>query len=1713
MEMYNINEAFKALEDVSLDEINADLEKENQKVFSLSDEDIQEDPIEMITDIEADDEEELKDTYVGDVILQCNSCKEKIYRKEDDLVLADKENEEDEDVYNVDLECPHCHQYVGYELIGKVAPYDAEESEELKAEVNAEEGTGKDEEDIKVEDEVKDGDDEVKVEDEFKFEESLKESLTESDKPAAQSIEDAQKWVDYDMEHYGKISGRTNDLVKKAGFQIIKDDHGDYEVVAGKYESCKEECTKLDEKLNWELSFEDSDEKIVDGIDKLVSYASKKNHPFGTGPLPTHKGEKVYSEDGKAVIEVKEIAESCKEECKDDKCEEECKESCELKEAPIYDLNPQFDSRKSFYGKAKVDTGDKNDKNKLYSYNTLVAEIKDGKPVVYGTYSATTLRHIKDWLQQNGFRAVSAKQILADYGVKEESLEEAADVSDRVIVNKKEDGFINKMHELRDKGYKCIGSGDKPGEMIFAKPKEIKECDIKESSQEIDRNGFASLIKYDDPVFANAKYGVLNDGNFCYKFWAEDDEEAKKIFAARGVKCDEELKESLVKLTESNLPKEDKEFEDFILKYDSRDGFSIESKKSGKSYSLVEFKTLDGASTTDVFAIFDDSGVNDIDIVEWYYGASILDDYLLQKSVFPRIKEYEGIKESCNEELNALTKEQEEQIIAIFNDAYKEWTPEDFESAGATDKEDIAREAIAEFPNVNEQVIYDLFWEWANNLTESLKEEKCEECGDKDIKVEEIDENLFNTLVNNYIKEVYDNVDSYTTTGGSVDNKSGQIVLEGKINFKSGKSQDTKFVFENAQMTKKGKIRFVGLNETFTKNKKAFAVQGILKDNNFLTESFTYNYSAKTDSKPKRLYGTFRNDLKEELKVIMSMSSYKPWSGAEETYRKIVDNGLWEEFENMLEDIYPDGITETELNDLLWFDSDLCLELVGLKDEEEVEESLDESKKGFKRKYKGCSIHDAGDQFVVTNEHGKTIGQSKTEVGCEAIIDDYLAEKDESLKENYQDFNKVWDDIKEQIVEKVNEKFPDAIDKEDVEFDDSKAWSLFVRGSKLGLPVNKFGAYRNYEGGGVRGKIQNNGREKDGTVELGKLFEDKLKEIENALNKGSEDEFDKPTGVLESVELNEKIDAKDAKELINNTIEISNEINNVRNNALKDVEQKVYDLQDNILHKIKNTAKTTVNKESIKEEISDSSKEEIKREIEKIVENKFDGTDFMVSVLDIDLDNGILKLEVSAFADGEDGEMEELKREIEIEIPSTDYENVLGDKLEDWMIEHSGPDAFYEECKDESLKEDIREDKILKLIKKYNAENDDKIDEDEDAWLEKIYETANEIEDSGYDEDDNRNSLSIDDGLTKFADKLEKYFAKKSFANASLDAFNDVYMNESLKEEWEVHIPIEEIGRDTVEMSPETAARKGVKVIYNGEECIDFDEVFPETALGERYPTEENWPVVKGYLIVPANGIINGKIEEALNEKYYIEFKNGTCVKDGDGYKKVNLLSDGEETPLFDSKEEAEKVADSLSGEYTIVKESKNESLKEDKAVKDDIGRGYHCPKCGKPVYGYLTTFMCKQNYCPNCGTKIEIDKEDDSLKEDINKVVINPDEEDEIRFEADDIDSIAVQSYGNEFNIHIHKEEEDFDDIPVDDDFDGLLDVDIEDDEIKGIEDDEPYINDVEDEIEAEFGVKEEPKPVEMIAPTESSDDEVVSDEEVNAEVEAEFGRKEEEK
>ncbi len=82
----------------------------------------------------------------------------------------------------------------------------------------------------------------------------------------------------------------------------------------------------------------------------------------------------------------------------------------------LYDLMPQYDSRKSFYGKAKVFRNPKGS-ILLMSYSTIVAEIIDEivegerKANVFGWYSNTTARHINEFLQQNGFDKMSKKEM------------------------------------------------------------------------------------------------------------------------------------------------------------------------------------------------------------------------------------------------------------------------------------------------------------------------------------------------------------------------------------------------------------------------------------------------------------------------------------------------------------------------------------------------------------------------------------------------------------------------------------------------------------------------------------------------------------------------------------------------------------------------------------------------------------------------------------------------------------------------------------------------------------------------------------------------------------------------------------------------------------------------------------------------------------------------------------------------------------------------------------------------------------------------------------------------------------------------------------------------------------------------------------------------------------------------------------------------------
>lgn len=275
--MNYLSEAFKRLEILDEDVFNLTKDGlEDLKDFE-EDSDEEEEIIDVI-DPDAESEEDLEDSYIGKVILDCEVCHTDIYKDKEDITI-----DEETQLANVGEECPYCFSNEGFKIIGEVKPFvetTFETDDDVDVEVDGEE-VEKDEEEEETEslheDTVKQGKSWVNKGDEGthgKFRtkkaadaqrkamfangykaESLKESC---------SINQCQKWVDYDMKKYKKISNDTMEKIKSSGYSVVKDQYGDYEVIADrKDESCgKRKSRKMKESIE-DITIDTGDQEIT----------------------------------------------------------------------------------------------------------------------------------------------------------------------------------------------------------------------------------------------------------------------------------------------------------------------------------------------------------------------------------------------------------------------------------------------------------------------------------------------------------------------------------------------------------------------------------------------------------------------------------------------------------------------------------------------------------------------------------------------------------------------------------------------------------------------------------------------------------------------------------------------------------------------------------------------------------------------------------------------------------------------------------------------------------------------------------------------------------------------------------------------------------------------------------------------------------------------------------------------------------------------------------------------------------------------------------------------------------------------------------------------------------------------------------------------------------------------------------------------------------
>ena len=65
--------------------------------------------------------------------------------------------------------------------------------------------------------------------------------------------------------------------------------------------------------------------------------------------------------------------------------------------------------------------------------------------------------------------------------------------------------------------------------------------------------------------------------------------------------------------------------------------------------------------------------------------------------------------------------------------------------------------------------------------------------------------------------------------------------------------------------------------------------------------------------------------------VEQSLRNFQFWSGAKDTAEQLTEE-QFDQIESVLEDCYPDEITDTQINDIFWFEDDWIAECLGFAD-------------------------------------------------------------------------------------------------------------------------------------------------------------------------------------------------------------------------------------------------------------------------------------------------------------------------------------------------------------------------------------------------------------------------------------------------------------------------------------------------------------------------------------------------------------------------------------------------------------------------------------------------------------------------------------------------------------------------------------------------------------------------------------------------------------
>ncbi len=210
MEINYLKEAFQRL---SLLEDDFNLSADSGVVDELKSfvaDDIEAPEEEAIIDVEAETEDELKDSYIGKVILECDCCHARIYKDIADVVIDDKTG-----LANVEERCPVCSTESGFNVIGKIEEFNQDEFKDQPEDAEPE--------NEQPEEDVTDEEDDFVVEESFKS--ALKKILTENNHKCSTKGCDDDVELELDMdEAVNPIMDRVRKKMMALGEDVEEDE-------------------------------------------------------------------------------------------------------------------------------------------------------------------------------------------------------------------------------------------------------------------------------------------------------------------------------------------------------------------------------------------------------------------------------------------------------------------------------------------------------------------------------------------------------------------------------------------------------------------------------------------------------------------------------------------------------------------------------------------------------------------------------------------------------------------------------------------------------------------------------------------------------------------------------------------------------------------------------------------------------------------------------------------------------------------------------------------------------------------------------------------------------------------------------------------------------------------------------------------------------------------------------------------------------------------------------------------------------------------------------------------------------------------------------------------------------------------------------------------------------------------------------------------------